>query len=81
MAMAFVVVPWMPHLFTSAPVRGGWQVGAVEPYSTQILRTMRSAHFHDGTVSTMDSSPRTSTAVSGQGLRPPTATDVICASG
>jgi hypothetical protein len=64
-AMALVVVPWMPHCLTSAPVRGGWQVAATEPYSTQILRATRSVHFQVGTLSTIDSRPRTSTAVSG----------------
>ena len=65
MAIALVVVPWMPHFFTSAPVRGGWQVAATEPYSTQILRATRSVHFQVGTLCTMLSMPRTSTAVSG----------------
>ena len=55
----------MPHFLTSAPVRGGWQVAATEPYSTQILRTTRSAHFQVGTLFTIASKPRTSTAVSG----------------
>ena len=80
-AIALVVVPWMPHFFTSAPVRGALQVEAIEPYSTQILRLTRSIHFQVGTFSTTNSSPRTSTVVSGQGLRSPTATEVICASG
>ncbi len=70
----------MPHCFTSAPVRG-LQVDAAAPYSTQILRATLSAHFQSGTFSTIDSTPRTSTAVSGQGLSPPTATELICASG
>ena len=48
--MALVVVPWMPHCLTSAPVRGGWQVAATEPYSTQILRATRSVHFQVGTL-------------------------------
>ena len=65
MAMALVVVPWMPHFLTSAPVRGGWQVAATEPYSTQILRATRSVHFQVGTLCTMLSKPRTSTAVRG----------------
>ena len=80
-AIALVVVPWMPHCLTSAPVRGGWQVAATEPYSTQILRATRSVHFQVGTLSTIDSRPRTSTARQRVGLRPPTATEVICASG
>ena len=68
MAIALVVVPWMPHFFTSAPVRGALQVEAIEPYSTQILRLTRSIHFQVGTFSTTNSSPRTSTVVSGQGF-------------
>src|SRR5215471_7290939 len=81
MAIALVVVPWMPHFLISAPVRGALQVEAVEPYSTQILRLTRSIHFQVGTLSTTDSRPRTSTDVSGHGLRSPTAAEVICASG
>jgi len=52
MAMALVVVPWMPHFFTSAPLRGALQVEAIEPYSTQILRLTLSIHFQVGTFST-----------------------------
>src|SRR3990167_9612347 len=81
MAMALVVVPWMPHFLTSAPVLGALQVDAMEPYSVQILRLTRSIHFQVGTLSTTDSRPRTSTVVSGEGARSATATDVICSSG
>src|SRR5471030_1302791 len=79
--IALVVVPWMPHFLISAPVRGALQVDAIEPYSAQILRLTRSIHFQVGTDCTTDSSPRTSTVVSGHGTRSPTATEVICASG
>jgi hypothetical protein len=64
-AIAFVVVPRMPQSLTSRPVRGALQVEAIEPYSTQILRLTRSIHFHVGTLSTIDSRPRTSTVESG----------------
>jgi hypothetical protein len=71
MAMALVVVPWMPHFLTSAPVRGGWQVAATEPYSTQILRATRSVHFQVGTLCTMAlSKPRTSTRLTGSPDKP-----------
>src|SRR6266581_2405771 len=73
MAIALVVVPWMPQRFTSAPVRGE-QVEAVDPYSTQILRATRSFHFQVGTLCTMLSRPRTSTAHIAPGGRSPIAT-------
>ena len=81
MVIALVTVPWMHHCLTSAPVRGGWQVAAEAPYSVQILRATRSAHFQLGTSCTMLSKPRTSTMLTGQGDRPPMATEVICSSG
>jgi hypothetical protein len=65
MAIALVVVPWMPQSLTSRPVRGALHVEAIEPYSTQILRLTRSIHFQLGTFSTIDSRPRQSTVVSG----------------
>ena len=63
--IALVVVQWMPHSFTSAPVRGALQVEAIEPFSTQILRLTRSIHFQVGTLSTIASMPRGSYSVQG----------------
>ena len=58
MPIAFDTVTWMPHSFTSRPVRGALQVEAIEPISTQILRDTRSIHFQLGTLVTTDSNPR-----------------------
>src|SRR5687767_12624468 len=81
MAIALVVVPWIPHFLTSAPVRGALQVEAIEPYSPHILRLTRSIHFQVGTLPTTDSRLAASTERSGPGFRSPTATEVRGASG
>src|SRR5699024_12162130 len=47
-AIALVVVKWMPQSLTSRPVRGALLVEAIEPISTQILRLARSIHFQEG---------------------------------